>query len=52
MDGNSGVLLIAVASAGLGIVSTVIYLVLKWKEISALREIRDKLRQNGPPPQR
>jgi hypothetical protein len=38
-------LAIPVACAGIAVVSTVFYFVLKWKELKVLREIRDKLAQ-------
>jgi hypothetical protein len=40
---------IPIACAGIAVVSTVAYYVLKWKELKTLREIRDELaRRPGP----
>ena len=35
--------IIAVACAGLGVISTVVYYIFKAKELRVLREIRDRL---------
>jgi len=35
--------IIAVACAGLGVVSTAAHYVFKWKELRTLQEIRDKI---------
>jgi hypothetical protein len=39
------VTVIAVGCAGIAAVSTVAYYVFKWKELQALREIRDTLKR-------
>ncbi len=39
------VTIIAVTCAGIGVVSTVVYFVFKWKELQAMRELGETLKR-------
>lgn len=41
---------LAVGAAAIGVVSTVLFYVFKWKEIRLLRDIRDRLDHDGDRP--
>jgi uncharacterized membrane protein len=45
---GDGETLIAMVAAIAGVVSAVVYYLFKWKEVKALREIRDNLKNKRP----